>query len=563
MKQQHLSILLVLSVTLAAALCVACQSDTAPYVLNAGDPIAFEASIHETDEVKTRVDESGSENGNGLDSAYVSETYNLDYYILLSCEKGNEVYTELGTYTIPSGFEGKLESKVGHAPLNWHDLTSPHTFYAWTAPWLTENKDSNTDTGTDNQEETNENWTIDSDTIGAVTIRFHNSAEGESYNEHKNNAILEKFIGAKSWEPYSYNDHGKYVGLTFYHLVSKIKIGNLKLIKSDNSIQEHLKANVTFIGMPTAATFYPHDGEGNRPHVGKPWEVTEDEGVTFFVDNDATTEDVFYVCPEIDFSKIDFKVKLNSEEYKDYDTYYGTFDDVEFVRKPGTAYDQGGDSKILHAGEVMTLNIVLIPGIGPGLSLVIKDWSTEDPKESPYHAYPGIYSDAEVRELSDFFANQKEYGSDNEEIERLFEMYGEERDIDGDGEKEKVFPLYDNVDISGSANGNIFPIPNGYILDGMGHTITLKSNWGNNNDFNQYSKYFNVGPVRDVYLTDGTDTIYIDKEGYVWTYDKDAGEYNRTNNKLEPLTGNMKSYDISIYGEVHQSTYYNGNIVGS
>ena len=549
MKRDILSILLKSFIVLAAISFAACQDDKGDtFIKKAGDPIVFGASVRETGKIRMRGNDADA--GNGLDSTYITyDPFNMDFFIQLCCEDK----TLIGTYVVPSGYDGRLESKKGddNQPLEWQDLRLPHTFYAWNIPWNEE---------ADKYKENTEYDPTTTKIKNGLNITFYNSSEENGYEEYNNNAIYENFIGAKSAEPYSYKDHGKYVDLTFHHLVSKIKIGSFILIESNGAIQENLQADVTFVGMPTKATFYPHPNDGGRPRVDyDPDDVSFDNGVTYYIDNDATTEDVFYICPEVDFSKIDFKVEIKDIKYANYKTYYGTFNDVVFEREPGYAYDKGpeDDSKILHAGEMMTLNIVLIPGVGPGLKIIISDWSTDDPKESQYHTYPGIYSDAEVKELIDLFVNQKTYDLDEikETLDRLFEMYGS---VDAAGNK--VFKLFENVNF----DSNILPIFKGYILDGMGHTITLKSNYGHNSDFD-YSTYFNVGPVRNVYLTDGTNTIYIDSDGYVWIADPDTpGNYIKTNNHLTELTGNEKSYDISCStGQVHKSTYFNNNIVGS
>lgn len=540
MKQNSLSILLTSFVISLTASFVACQSDTDDVFMGkVGDPVIFGATISDINAVRTRAEEP--ESGNGLDSSYIaSEPYDMDFFIQLCCQKANgEPYTEIGTYQIPSGYEGRLEPKAETMPLQWKDLISDHTFYAWNMPW---DKDYEPTDGEGK--------------LKNIEVVFHNSSEANGYADHKNDSILEYFVAAKS-QAYNYKGHGKYVDLTFRHLVSKIIIGSFVLIEPGGAIQKNLKADITFIGMPTKATFYPHPEDGRLPYIGDPVK-SRDDGVTYFIDHEATYKDVFYVCPEIDFSEMDFKVQLNSAAYKDYATYYGTFDDVKFERQPGYAHDdsEGKDEKVLHAGEMMTLNITLIPGVGPGLSIIIDKWNTEEATETSYHTYPGIYSDAEVKEILDVFLNQKDYDYDSiqEQLERLFEMYGW---TDDDGNK--YFPLYDNVTV----NSNIFPIWKDYIIDGMGHTITMKTN--PNNTGYVTGPYFNIGPVRDVYLTDGTNTIYIDKQGYVWIADPDIpGGYKQTENKLEPLEGDEKSYDISCKdGKVHKSTYYNNNVVGS
>ncbi|MCH5221699.1 MAG: fimbrillin family protein [Muribaculaceae bacterium] len=492
------------------------------------EPIEFSGFIKESSSVRTRA----------LDSVYInSNDYGVDFYIRLDCASVPQ-YQETGVYEVPSGYEGRLTSKDTGAPLNWHDLSSPHTFYSWTLPW-------------------DPTWEPSDGVPESFEITFENSSESNGYDEYSNNKILEKFIGAKTG-PYDYLNHGKYVDLTFFHLVSKIKIGTLSLIKTDGSIEKHLKADITFINMPTTATFYPVPSDPERGPYVEPGEPNPDNGITYYIDNDAVGTDVFYICPEVDFSTLDFKIKLNNAEYAGYDTYYGTFADVEFVRKSGNDYDIGDSDKYtLHAGEMMTLNITLIPGIGPGMRLIITDWSTEQPNESQYHSHPGIYSDSELQDLINAFTSQKDYNYPPEYIESLFEMYGE---IGPDGTK--YFPLFDNV----TTSSNIFPVYKGYTIDGRGHTIYMNTNYGSNSHFGYSQRYYNIGSCRDIYLADlnGNYSIYIDSDGYVWLYNDETGDYDRTDNKLEPLEDPYKSYDISAEtGTVHQSTYYNNSIVGS
>ena len=528
-------------VVVLAMLAAACRSGAGPDMKLPGDRVLFSASLHDPARMKTR----GIE---GLDSALISaDKYNdLNFYIQL-CTEGEAANTQLfkfGTYEIPSGYNGRLEPKGEAEALEWESLDKPHTFYAWTIPW-------------------EENWEPEGpeDLSKPVTVEFHNSAEGADYSTNRNNAVLERFIGSKS-STYTYNQHGKYVEMTFRHLVSKIKIDNMILVESNGTVQEHLKANITFVGMPTSARFYPHPQGKGWPGIDKTSLVyLPDDGVTYFYDNDGNSLDEFYICPEIDFSKINYQIKITNEAYKNKDIYYGTFDGLEFERK-GVAFDdpqeQEGvitDGMTLHAGEMMSLQIVLIPGVGPGLKVVISGWSTGKPQNSEYHSQPGIYSDAELKAILDAFASQKSYDPVPEEIEWLFELYGEEK------EGKKYFPLFENT----TTDSNIFPVPKGYVLDGMGHTVTMKSNRGSNSHFGYTQTYFNIGDARDIYLVDkdnSNNSIYIDSEGYIWIY-KD-GQYVETGNQLEPLVDPYKSYDISCEtGTVHRSTYYNNSITGS
>lgn len=542
MKERRFPILPSLPMMLAVLWFTACQTEEGYFqTLHPGDPIEFGGFVRGTSEVRTR-----------LDSSYITADpfVNMDFFIQLCCQKPgeSEVYTELGVYEVPSGFEGRLEDKkTDDIPaLNWHDLTSPHVFYSWNMPWEDSKKPSD-----ENGYE-----------IEPVEITFESSVGQEGFNVNGNNKKYENFVGAKS-AAHSYVEHGKYVDLTFYHLVSKIIVKNIVMVKTDGSMQEHLEANLTFNGMPTAATFYPHPEDGKRrPYVGEPITRNDNDGVTYYIDNNALTEDVFYICPEVDFSKIDYQIKITNEAYKYYDTYYGTFSDVNFKREPGTDYDQGGDEKILHAGEVMTINITLIPGVGPGLSVIISDWSTDKPTEAQYHTNQGLYSDTEFSQLLNVFLGQTYDDLKEDEIERLFNLYGETNE-----KGEKVFKLYDDLTApayGGRNPSNIFPVWEGYIIDGMGHTVTLNTNTG---VFGS-TPYYNVGAVRDIYLADpnGNNPIYIDSEGFVWVVSKETGEFVKTSNFLPPLKdpygrNNYKGYDInSETGEVRLTTYYNNSM---
>lgn len=468
-----------------------------------------------------------------LDSVYITQTYDIPIYIELETtnEDTGQPINLFGTYEVQSGYEGRLASISGADALNWQNLTENHTFYGWTVPW-------NPDYQPSRQE---------------IEFQFENSSNLEGYNENKNNSVLEKLIGAKS-DSYSYDNHGKYVDLTFFHLVSKIKIGTFQLTESSGAIQKNLKADITFIGLPTNAVLSPHPQTGGPVVTYDPQSIDYDTGITYYIDNDAVGSDVFYICPEVDFSNLTFQVELKDEAYAAYNIYYGNFDAVKFERTAGNDYDlgDGTDEKVLHAGEMMTLNINLIPGVGPGLALIIDKWNTEEPNESQYHTHQGVYSDADMNQILNAFLNQ---GNPNNpttdsDIERLFDIYGQEEN------DEKVFPIYDNVTVSDAAT---VPVPKGYILDGQGHTLIL--NKPHHGVFPGNPPYVNIGLCRDLYITDGTNFIYVDKEGNIWKMDPQTQVYSQTEYSLEPLEGNYKSYDIDLTtGQVKQSTYYNNFI---
>ena len=489
----------------------------------------FNANLIESTAVKTRVD-----------STYIThETYPGNFYIKVE-SNGDETF---GTYYIPSGYDGRLYSVDNQNPLNWHDLTSKHTFYGWTIPW---------------QDNYYENEVDDDD----IPVEFYNSSEA-NYSTYSNNSVYETFIGCKSG-PYTYINRGKYVDLTFYHLVSKIKIGVFQLTEASGAIQRNLKAEITFINMPTTGNLIISPEDGSIPTiVMEPAE--ENDGITYFIANNPREtgssfygSDTFYIPPETDFSKIDFQVKLMDEKYASYNVYYGTFDEVEFVRTPGNDFDQGEgqDDTVLHAGAQMTIKINLIPGKGPGLKLVVDKWSTEQANESQYYPYPGLYSEAQLSELLDAFLSQHIVDGvvTTDNLDYLFSVYGEEID------DINYFLLYENIDISSFSTGNFFPVWREYILNGLGHTITMKLNSFGNHFYG--APYFNIGPMRNVYLTGTYNGVvykmYIDEDGYTYPYDAATDSYIKSDNRLTELTGNNYSYNVNpATGEVKPVTYYN------
>ena len=489
-----------------------CRRDDVDNVLSA-DGISFGATVYEGSEVNTRTLHSND---------ITSDPYDIDFFIQLDCAKGNT--SEIKRYRVADSYAGRLDAKNGNDRsdrLNWQDATSDHTFYAWTLPWLEEEK------GYESLDDY-----YDPEKKQKIEVEFHDSGEGEDYQKYHNNAILEKFIGAQIG-PYKYRKQGTYVPLTFYHLVSQIRLGKLTVIRSDGSRHEDLKGNLTFIGMPKKAVFDPHpytyiknphpaewitysdwDDQNtwnNRLHhpvvIGPEDGYEKDSEITFFIPESAKEgrpDDRFYVCPEIDFSKLVFKVMITTQNVPETNIeYYGNFSPVQFTRINKTDYDRGNDDTVLHAGEMMTLNITLYPGVGPGASITIQDWNDTQPTEALQHSHKGIYTDGEAQRLVDVFGSNS---PTQEEIDNLFDMFGSEEN------GERLFKLYENVIV----NGPNFPIGKDYVLDGMGHTITMKSS------------PVTVGAMRDVYLTDGQNTVWIDAEGTVWTFNSSTKKFEVT-----------------------------------
>lgn len=465
-----------------------------------------------------------------------SAPYNMDFYIEVCCDgvADDGSVPNPGTYVIPSGFSGWLQAKNTKERLKWRNLTSDHTFYGWNLPWSEDSYDQLLEA------DENQNITgAEMQPRRPLKIHFHDSPEDQKgdkggYHEYVNDSIYQYFVGVKRTDV-NYPQNGQYVELEFKHLVSKVIIEKLSMIEGPHTIQNNLKANMTIYGMPKSATFYPHPGADIPDPVGDGYPIvvadkieveTDETGVTYFIPNDPNgkIQNVFYICPEVDFKDLVFEIKINDEKYSQYGSYWGNFNNVEFKRTHGVNYDQGNgkDDTILHAGEEMHLVIELYQGMGPGIAIVIDPWSTEKPNDAVHHSHQGIYTDSEASDIIGIFSDSN---PDQDAIDNLLGLYGEKTDDDGG-----VFYLYENI----SVNGSSFPLGK-YVLNGLGHTITMKSS------------PVTIGMMRDVYLTDGTNTVYIDDSGKVYLWNPESYEYDKYVASLsgDKTTINLKTGTVS------------------
>ena len=393
-------------------------------------------------------------------------------------------------------------------------------------------------------------FTLIDTTLETYTVPEHEDENGEtiptySYrdlSEWQNGAILEKFIGAKSG-PFNFRENGRDVPLQFRHLLSRIIIESIEFLGADGSTHNDFPAEITFVNMPTTFTFYPHpdtDGtpEGDDRYMkkdGAPVVVTDfdsadpDGGLKFTALNRSEDfpRDAFYICPELDFTDIEFFVDIKDPDnkYNTRGTYWGNFRNVTFDRSaiddnlvPDYNDQGGGDERILHAGEEMHFNIVVQQYGGGGTSQWIRGWGNGWPSNAGHHVHPGIYSRGEAAE----FLNKSGSQSD------IFDLYGEGYtnelwpDCPDYQEGRGIFRLYGDVGVFERMS---FPVDNGFILDGMGYTITLRRTGTSSN--------ISLGMMRDVYIQieDGI-LMYVDKEGVVYVMD-DEGVYIATSYTLD------------------------------
>lgn len=516
-------------------------------------------SLNERDEINTENLEvnfkSSLENEIEISTkAYSDITASIfpcDFYILIEGNDKNGVAkSEAAPYHIPSGSQGTLWPNDNNNKLSWFARDTEHNFWSWTVPWLNDYEPS----------------------ADPIEIEFQDCPLWEYVKEGswKNGECLEKFIGAQSGT-YIYNRDGMFVPLYFKHLVSKIGISKLSIV--DNSTQttitQNIKANMTFYGIPKKAIFYPRptdneDGSHRPPYVGKPDYDFSDESLTFSVQhtyNDNLLQKMFYVCPEIDFSKVSYKLEIYSGQgnswkldtnYGENGAFYGDFSNINF----GTSNDV---RTVLHAGEFLYLYISLVEGSQPQMRGVIVDWRNYTQANGEEHPRQGIFTSDEAMFMSQLFYNRD---ISLEELEEFLYLYGagSTKDDTNDpnyDENLNIIKLYEDIEL----NGIFYTSPQftdkiKCILDGMGHMIDFsKSSTANTHTArvgqmrNIYIRYYNYDnnnlvPVEYEYI------IFIDSYGKIWivdpvTWNKTETKYNINDKRSFPVAIDMSTGKVS------------------
>lgn len=498
-----------------------------------------------------------------------------------------KLQAQVAPYWLESGALGQLDIMAGYEDikLNWYVADTEHRFWSWTWPLDTRNY-SNVDISNDPDTEVIE--FIDSD----FPLPTQKDADGNIIESNepkteaqlwKNGEALSRLVGTTTQRPYIFNQDGRYVPLTYRHLVSRIILGEFILIDNTGASVKDLKARITFYGMPKRAMFYPLpqdvDDKSVAPYViidpTDPYGTLKDKNtktaetdvkaseafkydinqcLTFYISNEGgdntnngstgsnpdadsnVHRDMFYICPEVDFTNLQYKVEfveyskdkqqyIPHTRYGNRGGYFGDFKSIQFKREIDGEEVVATD-RILHAGEEMVINMTVYEKSGPGAGVWIRNWDTEKLKSATHHVHNGIYSDAEASGCRETLGSSSTSADQKNDA---YGIYGEDEDIDGDGVKEKVVHVYSDISVS----SNHFRLyPNGdtnYILDGMGYTLTFVNT--STTDKTPY-KYCYIANARDIYLSNGIDTVYIDRDGYVWRIDKETGEYVITSERV-------------------------------
>lgn len=584
MRQIYKSISL-LSLGMGILLMASCNSDRMddPSTTKNPNEILFRGFTEAEPKVGTRANTS---------TTNITTTYygGVGFHIYIDgSNMAGEPKTGLSTYAIPSGYSGTLTPKENKPVLNWFSRNKEHYFCSWTVPW---------DNDAEPSTEPFEVQFKDTDIRETTSSTASTFAAGS----WQNGKVLEQCIGAING-PFQYVVTGQYVPLQFRHLVSKIYLGGFAIVdNATGTSATNLKGNLTIYGLPKTATYYPvnknADGTYTRPYIAMDpdFNYPKNEGVQFAITNygrtyytdsggyiyngftsssSSTLYDCWYICPEVDFSKLSFKIEIfeyingqwvKSSKYGSSGDFYGDFSGITFSRSTsGSNYDDypntGSDKTILHAGEYIQLSFNLNTKGNPVIKSNIYDWSnTTQSRTAHQHVKPGIFSLIEANEFSSAM-NSK----DPERLEEMWEMYGSGQNTHDDPndpnyeDEMNIYKLYEDVGYSGSGTsttgssaklGSTLYVADGYILDGMGHTVNTA-----------YSS-LTIGHVRDIYFryyssstTNGITTyteyiIYIDPNGEVFkvdpvTYRQEPAGYNLNDFDKNPLSLNLSTGRVS------------------
>lgn len=493
-------------------------------------------------------------------------------------------------YWLESGTQGQLDIRIGFEAdkLNWFAADTKHLFWSWTWP-LKEKDYSGVDIDTAPEDEAiifiDSDFPLPEDKNGNDgDPAGGNAKDGSDAQLWRNGEALERLVGAVTERPYIFNEDGRYVPLTYKHLVSRIILGEFVLVDNTGASQRNLMARITFYGMPKRAMFFPlpdDDSEGNSvaPYViidptdpygtskdadvltpesetrGKTFGYDLSQYLTFYITNEGgdntntgtnpdadanVHRDMFYICPGVDFTHLEYKVEfveydkdaktyIPHSKYGNRGGYFGNFKSVQFKRETEGS-DQPVTDRVLRAGEEMVLNMTVYEKSGPGAGVWIRNWDSEKLKSATHHEHKGIYSDAEAAAFRDVIGNN---GTTKEQKDDTYYIYGEDEDINNDGTDEHVVRLYNDVTLSSNHfrlydNGDVK-----YILDGMGFTLTFT----NTSTVNPAPyELFYIGNVRDIYVSNGIYTIYINPEGVICRMSEETGKYEPTDERWQSNT---------------------------
>lgn len=446
-----------------------------------------------------------------------------------------------GAYLVPIEYPGFFRSYGDRDSLVWKSMNEEHVFIGWTMPWLVdyqENQDDYVITYDPYMDDFKDGTRVSFD----ANDPMYNLVKRRGNDIIKNNTncdILENFIGTRSGV-YIYNDRNSEIrdyvpNLLFRHLVSKIYISSITFSSMDPDGKVTTKnisnGYMTFRNMPSEGVFY-------REHEGYPAVLANPDAkqeITYEILPNA----VFYICPGVDFSNVEFSIKATDSSVTSSGEFIGDFKTVKFSRNPNDIWDKEhiddpAWETTLYAGETMSLKLNLRQGKGTFVSVAISKWDTYNPREGTSHPYQGIYDPDLFTELFSAWKNPEtgvdEYTDEMEDY--IFSKYGDTY-IDENGNEIKEYRIYEDC-----SSPHSLCLGKKYGVNGMGHTITFTSTYNNTQ--------VRIPRIKDVYLTYGKgNTIYIDENYNIYTVDSN-GNMTATGDSLEELEGDNVCFVISL-----------------
>lgn len=382
------------------------------------------------------------------------------FYIWQNVADGNETEQIFQQYKETNGTQGNLEINGSGTPLNWHNKTSKHTFYAWTQPCvegkggvqISTEKFPTLGTQTGNIEE-----------IG--TVKYGTNEDTE----------LEKFIVAQKG-PISYNEWGQDVALYFERPIAKITLKGVTYITANGAENPNIETcTILFPNMFKTAVFKPLNWTNGVQYVLQTDDNVDNKGITWewYKEKEYTDESnkhdahSLYVHPfkfgngneevsagnnvNIHDDPGFFIVKLEVENQVK--SYTGTLNSLSTIRE-------------LKAGEHMQLYLTVTDGGGVGVGYEIVDWTDKPSQTLPQYRIPGVYNEEDAQRLLEALTSTDPNALD--EIKDLLVL------TSGEGVTPKTYDinLFTHVDWS-QVITNI-TIPTNYTLKGNGYNVTLK-----------------------------------------------------------------------------------------
>lgn len=367
------------------------------------------------------------------------------FYIWQDVTDGDGTEQIFQQYKETNGTQGNLEIYDNGTPLNWHNKTSKHTFYAWTQPCvegkggvqISTEKFPTFGTQTGNIEE-----------IG--TVKYGTNEDTE----------LEKFIVAQKG-PISYNEWGQDVALYFERPIAKITLKGVTYITASGDEHPNIETcTILFPNMFKTAVFNPLNWTNGVQNVLQTVDIADNKGITWKWYKEGADKEhdahSLYVHP-FKFGNEDeavsagnnvnihddpgfFIVKL--EVGNNVKSYTGTLNSLSTIRQ-------------LNAGEHMQLYLTVTDGGGVGVGYEIVDWTDKGSQILPQYRIPGVYNEEDAKRLLDALTSTDTSYNFPDGVEDLL--------------VDKTINLFTHVNWSGQ---NI-TIPTGYTLNGNGYNVTL------------------------------------------------------------------------------------------